>query len=147
MFNWHIRPALDTDLAAVKQLFDTHRAELGFVVRPALEKAVHSHELLVAVNDTALLGAVHYHHRRDGQTTLYHIAVDERARRQTIGTALISALRADCAAHNSRCILLKCPTELPANQFYEKLGFQHERTEPGKHRALKVWIMRLSPPT
>lgn len=146
MPTWRVRPAQNADLDAIKRLFDAHRTELGFVLRPALARSILSRELLVATDEMTVFGAVHYHHRRDRQTTLYHIAVDDGSRRERVGTALIKALCADCIACKSRRILLKCPTGLPANNFYRAVGFQHQRTEAGKHRKLNVWIMELSPP-
>jgi hypothetical protein len=38
---------------------------------------------------------------------------------------------------------LKCPTELPANAFYEHLGLQLVACETGKHRPLNVWAYTL----
>src|SRR5690606_29258311 len=139
--SWYIRKCTQNDLDGVKRLFDHHRTELGFVLRPSLSKSIVDGELLVAVDKEEVLGAVHHHHRRDGQTTLYHIAVDPKHRQQRIGANLIKALYTDCREHNSRSILLKCPSDLPANIFYQHTGFRCERTDTGKHRPLNIWIL------
>lgn len=138
-----IRKAQLGDLEAVKRLFDKHRAELGFVLRPALIKSIEGAEILVAVQASRVVGCVHYHHRRDGRTTLYHIAVEEHRRRTGVGAALIRALRDECDVRSASSIALKCPIELAANQFYKQLGFCLLRTETGKHRQLNVWLLPL----
>lgn len=138
-----VRTATEADLDEVKQLFDEHRTELGFVLRPSLVKSIQKNELIVAFQDNVVVGAVHFHHRRDGQTTLYHIAVRPIARHNGVGTALIRALSDRCIAGGSKCILLKCPSELSANAFYVRIGFVEKSVEPGKHRELNVWVMEI----
>jgi N-acetylglutamate synthase-like GNAT family acetyltransferase len=142
MTRWIVREALAADISSVKRLFDQHRIELGFVLRPTLEKAVQAREVLVVVTKGQILGAVHFHHRHDKQTTLYHIAVSNSKHRKGIGTALIKALGEVCVVREQIHILLKCPADLSANLFYAHLGFQHERTESGKRRALHIWVVK-----
>lgn len=134
-----IRKATSEDLDVVKQLADQHRAELGFVLRPALEKSITEQELLVAQVERHVVGFVHYHHRRDHQTTLYHIAVNANFRGQGIGKALIDALALESKQHGKQQILLRCPIDLTANSFYKRIGFSLLRDEDGNQRKLKVW--------
>jgi len=138
----NVRFATCDDLDEIKTLYDSQRQALGFVLRPSLVESVHKNELLVAW-DEKLVGAVHYHHRRDHQTTLYHIAVQENQRRRGIGAALVSALIRECQARQARCILLKCPQELLSNQFYKAMGFQLRGQDIGKHRPLNMWVLPL----
>ncbi|MBI5668050.1 MAG: GNAT family N-acetyltransferase [Chloroflexi bacterium] len=140
--NVTVRKATIEDLEAIKRLSDQHRAELGFVLKPALEKAILDGEVFVAVAPQ-IVGFVHYHHRRDSQTTLYHIVVNMEERRQGIGRALLSRLKVEATERGQSSILLKCPTELPANKFYEQCGYSHIDVEPGKHRRLNVWQISL----
>ncbi len=88
-----------------------------------------------------LIGFVHFHHRRDQQTTLYHLAVQESGRRHGVGRMLVCTLRDDARQHGKAFIRLKCPEPLSANQFYERVGFVKTGIEPGKLRALCVWEM------
>lgn len=129
------------DLDAIKQLADQHKEELGFVLRPALQKAVTDQELFVAETDKEIVGFVHYHHRRDQQTTLYHIAVRATYQRQGIGAALIKTLHAEASRLGKSHILLKCPMELAANRFYSQCGFSLYGTSNGKRRPLNVWML------
>lgn len=134
-----IRQATLEDLGVVKQLADQHKPELGFVLRPALEKSITDQELLVAHIEGQVVGFVHYHHRKDGQTTLYHIAVNANFRGQGIGKALVDALALESKLHGKERILLKCPADLAANSFYKSIGFSLLRDEEGNRRKLRVW--------
>lgn len=114
-------------------------------MRPSLAAAITHHEVLVAGDvDTALLGLVHFHHRRDAQITLYHLVVSLLARGQGYGRALIDALTAEGAQRGKSCILLKCPAELPANAFYSHIGFEQAGHETGKSRPLNVWRLPIT---
>jgi N-acetylglutamate synthase-like GNAT family acetyltransferase len=138
-----IRKATLHDLNAIKLLADRHKEELGFVLRPALEKAIADQEIFVAAVDAEVVGFVHYHHRRDQQTTLYHIIVSEPNRLQGIGQALVNSLSQEASQFERKFVLLKCPQELPANHFYEDCGFVLVGTENGKRRSLNTWRLAL----
>ena len=144
--DYTVRKATSADLDAVKALADAHRNELGFVLRPALAKSIALGEVLIAENSASLIGFVEYHHRRDEQTTLYHIAVTPRHRRQGVGRALIDALRNEALTLEKRIVRLKCPVDLPAQGFYVRLGFSAFGQEMGKGRPLVVWTFPLAPP-
>lgn len=138
-----IRKATSSDLEMVKRLADQNKEDLGFVLRPALEKSISDNELFVSERNGIVTGFVHYHHRRDQQTTLYHIAVCKTFRRMGAGIALVNALRDEAMRLEMTHILLKCPNSAPANLFYPEVGFSLSHTEEGKKRPLNVWIMQL----
>lgn len=139
-----IRKARQSDLGAIKALADAYKEELGFVLRPALQKSIDNCEVLVATDGEAILGFVEYHHRRDEQTTLYHIAVVREFQREGMGQALVQALEAEAAQRGKRFVLLKCPVDLPANDFYPKLGYRLIDVANGKQRSLNVWSRNLA---
>jgi N-acetylglutamate synthase-like GNAT family acetyltransferase len=139
-----IRHAIADEIAAVKMLLDRHKNELGFVIRSALVNSIERNELIVTVTgEGEIVGVVHYRHRRDGQTTLYSIVVDSAYRLRGIGNALLCALKHEAVSKGQTSILLKCPTELEANKFYEAEHFSLVSTEPGKHRPLNIWRLPL----
>lgn len=138
-----IRKAIPTDLDVLKSLADAHRRELGFVIRPALVRSIERGELIVAANSTGLIAFVEYHHRRDAQTTLYHIVVAPDYRRQGIGRRLVERLADEARATGKEIITLKCPTALPANEFYARTGWSLAGSEPGKRRPLNLWQLAL----
>lgn len=135
-----IRKASEIDLHAIKIIADRHRYELGFVLTPSLVKSISDGELFVAEQGNIVVGFVHYHHRKDHQTTLYHIAVNPQNRNQGIGRSLIEALDQETHKFGNTHIQLKCPQDLRANEFYRKLGFILRRVEAGRLRPLGVWI-------
>jgi len=134
-----IRKATQSDLDGIKALADAHKHELGFVLRPALAKNIGKNQIFAAANGTGIIGFVDYHHRRDTQTTLYHIVVAPEWRQHGIGKKLVEALQAEAAERSKERILLKCPQGLPANDFYRKLGFKLGATENGRRQKLNVW--------
>ena len=44
---------------------------------------------------------------------------------------------------SSEIIALKCPTTLPANDFYARTGWSLAGSEPGKRRLLNLWQLAL----
>jgi N-acetylglutamate synthase-like GNAT family acetyltransferase len=138
-----VRKATISDLEGIKRLADAHKSELGFIVRSALQRSIESEELLVAEADSELLGFIQYRHRKDEQTTLYNVAVAPQRRGNGVGRALVLALATEAQKKAKQLILLKCPTELRANAFYQRYGFELAATETGKHRALNIWKLPL----
>lgn len=138
-----IRKAILKDLDAIKSLADAHRQELGFVRRPALIRSIDRQEVAVACNHQKVVGFIEYHHRRDDQTTLYNIVVDSKHRCRGIGRALMNFLRTKARNERKQVIRLKCPANLEANRFYEKLGYWLVEKESGKRRELMVWELSL----
>lgn len=134
-----ITKATPVDIDAIKRIADAHRNELGFLRRPSLLEAINRSEMFVARKNGNIVGFVEYRHRRDTQTTLYNIAVDPEYRGEGVGRVLVQALVKEAKERNKDYILLKCPEDLPANQFYLALGFHLYETEAGKKRRLKIW--------
>jgi len=136
-------------LTAAKKLADRHKYELGFINQAILQKAIESNSLLVApcpnignsVNaELELVGLVHFYVRRDNVVTLCNIVVAQVYQRTGLGRRLFEELvRLTCSMVKTQ-IRLKCPAELPANLFYERLGLKIVAVEPGKHRPLNVWV-------
>lgn len=136
-----IRKAVQSDINSLKALADAHKNEVGFILRPALAKNVDNREVLVATcaSASALVGFVDYHHRKDAQTTLYHIVVSPDFREVGIGRKLVMALRDEAITLGKHWILLRCPENLASNGFYLSLGFHLLAMEDGKMRRLNVW--------
>ncbi len=131
-------------LSSVKELAERHKSELGFVNREILRKAIEARSILVVPvgeEEPALLaGMVHFYIRRDNVVTLYSIAVVEAYRRRGIGRLLFNELVNITRTSGKTQIRLKCPADLPANLFYQRLGLELLTVEPGKRRPLNVWV-------
>ena len=133
------RQASPDDLAPIKRICDANKSELGFVNRGALAASIERGEILCASLEGELCGFVEYHHRRDAQTTLYHIGVAHEVRGQGVGAALVQSLAAESRRRDKAHIRLKCPSTLEANSFYARLGFQPLGIEDGKSTPLQIW--------
>jgi len=129
--------AQSKDIDAIKYIADRNKAALGFVMRPALIEAQQRSELLVATQDGVVVGFVNYRtlsRIRVGWHTIYEICVDESARGQGMGRALLDAV--------PRPVRLKCPVDLAANEFYKRYGLLNvwtEQPDNDNKRALNVW--------
>jgi GNAT superfamily N-acetyltransferase len=143
--NITVRRASPDDLAPVKHLADQHRHELGFVLLPSLREQIDKGEMLVAVQAGQVVGFVDYHIRRDNQLTLYHIAVHPDWQRHGLGRMLLNSLETIARAKECGFILLKCPTDLDANEFYATQGYTLRETSNGRKRPLNVWMLSLNP--
>lgn len=140
----NIRKANLDDLESINIIANTHRRELGFVRKVTLAESISRKEILIIENDKHVIGFVHYHHRRDSQTTLYNIVVLPERRRQGIGKRLVDALVQEALSLGKQWIVLKSPSELPANEFYLGIGFHLWKKETGKRRKLNVWRLYIS---
>src|SRR5690349_20474664 len=103
-----IRPAVPIDLDAVKALADANRADLGFVLRPALAEGITRGWLYVAIRGDVIVGFVHFRPRRDGWTTIYEICTAAAFRRQGIGSALLAEVYDTSLNQGRQGVRLKC---------------------------------------
>lgn len=124
--------ASSDDLDAVKKIADAHRKELGFVLRPALIDSIDKQELFVAKIDDEVVGFMHWHKRKDGWSTRYHLCVAKQARGQGIGKMLVDEVPKPNRG--------RCPIDNESNKFFKKIGAKFDGTEPGKKRRLNVWV-------
>jgi ribosomal protein S18 acetylase RimI-like enzyme len=140
-----VRFATAEDAPAVKAIADRHRHELGFVPAAALVEAAQERRLLVAVLDGKVVGFVHFRCCRDGHATIYEIAVLPEHRQRGVGRALVEAVCQEAVQRGCVVLQLKCPIDLPANEFYRRTGFTEAGIEEGKRRPLRLWLKRLDP--
>jgi len=134
-----VRPAVLADLDTVKILADANRADIGFVLRPALAASIARGWLYVALLSDVLVGFVHFRVRRDGWTTIYEICTNATVRRQGVGGALLAAVYDAGAAQGRHGVQLKCPVGSSANLFYSAMGLCQVGEEAGKKRSLVLW--------
>lgn len=133
-----IQRAAHNDIAGIKAIADRERATLGFIHRGALMRAADRGELLVATVGDAVIGFCHFYRRQDRAVTLYHLAVESSWRDCGAGRALLVRLHEQSSAEGYEIVRLRCPTDLPANGFYARLGYRAVATLPGKARPLNV---------
>lgn len=120
-------------LDLIKQIADRHREKLGFLNRAIVMDAIQKQEILVHPH-----GFLHFHHRRDAVSVLYHLCVDTPYHRHGIGSQLLAAWEEQAVQAQIRKLRLKCPIYNYANGFYAKT-FRRVQVEPGKRCSLVVW--------
>lgn len=128
---------LAVEARAIAAKFPT---ELGYVNPATLRESLD--ELEVIPN----IGFAHYHCRLDKQCTIYSLAVTKENQRQGWGRLLF--YRVLCAAIENKCdrLVVKCPEDLPSNEFYSRLGFHQKGIDPGKKRRLNIWEYKIELP-
>ena len=140
------RKAQPSDLRAIKEIADANKNELGFVTRATIEQAISDGNIMVICTGLLVVGFQHYYHRkRDKQTTLYHKAISSDYRSHKLGTTLVNSVINEAKEIGREKLILKCPANLPSNQFHLKIGFRLVRTEAGKKRSLNVYEYLLFP--
>lgn len=128
-----------SEIEDMANLFQQHRSELGFVnTAQCREKDSYT----VYSGDTILGAALCNHCVRKPQTTLYDIAVRPSARRQGVGTELVSMMATD-SPHD--VIVAKCPVNLDANSFYTQTEWEKvDVVEKEDKRDLNVWELDIT---
>jgi ribosomal protein S18 acetylase RimI-like enzyme/queuine/archaeosine tRNA-ribosyltransferase len=145
-----IRLAREDDVEGAKRIAAKCSKELGFVNSATLRKAQEKEWLLVAAewylqtDNDEIIGFVNFRIKKDHNCTLYDIAVKQEAREQGVGTRLLNRLINITHVAGGSFIQLKCPVDLPANEFYKKHRFDLINVEDGKKRQLNVWRYDLS---
>ncbi len=115
------------------------REVFPFLPRSVYERAVAEGKLLLCRNGAGLAGCLHFHHRRDGITTVHEFAVVPEERGRGAGRALLDALEQEARARGQKRLRVKCPVDQPANGFYTRVGFQRVAIEAGRRRHVAVW--------
>jgi len=137
-----LRPACDEDVPLLARLASASKKELGFILYPQYFEAIKHESLITAWEEEKLVGFVLFHHRRDEQTTLSYLCVDQNTRRKGIGNMLVA--RTVLAAHQAgkHCVSLKAIETIDANKFYRAQGFVLSATVQGKKSRMNVWKLR-----
>lgn len=145
-----IREASQEDAPAIMALSEASKDELGSISqhRQWLIQQIDIGEVFVAETDEGeLVGFVVFNHNpltEDGHTTIYYLCTDSTYRRHGIGKRLMEAVAVDARLYGNKRITLKCPTQLPANHFYQSIGYTLEGSETDHEGGrLNVWTLSL----
>lgn len=88
-------------------------------------------------------GLCHFHLRLDSQVTIKEIIVLPERQGQGIGRAMLEEVIARCPTAVS--IFAKCPVDLTANRWYDKMDFELEGRETTRSgRELNCWRLNLA---
>ncbi len=124
--SYTIEPIPTNNLAATSfldylQSKNTHA--LGFLPFVALDTAIAQGRVLRAYENGEPCGYMIRGIFRE-ETRILQIVVEDDARRIDHATALVEGLTALCNAKKGHHISLHCAEDLPANQFWEAIGFE-----------------------
>ncbi|OQA17397.1 MAG: GTP cyclohydrolase FolE2 [bacterium ADurb.Bin363] len=138
-----VKYATSEHLDQIKVIADKNRDSLGFIIRSAVVKAIDNKEVFVALYNDNVVGFLIFHLRKDQQATLYDICISKNFRGRSVGKKLAKRLIVEAKKHNKLYIQLKCPENLPSNEFYKALNFELVGKETGKKRNLNIWKLSI----
>jgi ribosomal protein S18 acetylase RimI-like enzyme len=123
-----IRRATETDLEAMRVLWDEFTAEATFTPYPGLPfdaSLVTDHVALVAVEAETLLGTVYANITSPDFGFVFGVYTRPEARRKGVAQALMRATAAALREEGKRWVVLSVDTpNEQARAFYEQLGFE-----------------------
>jgi ribosomal protein S18 acetylase RimI-like enzyme len=145
-----ILEAINEDAPHIIALAEANEHELGPISKHKswLLQQIDRGEVFVAkTHEGEVVGFVSFHHkhlREDQYTTIYYLCTDSTYQRHGIGKRLMQAVAVDARLYGNRRITLKCPTQLPANHFYQSIGYTLEGSETDREGGrLNVWTLSL----
>ncbi len=145
-----IREASQEDAPAIRALSEASQDELGAISqhRHWLTHQIDIGDVFVAeTSEGELVGFVVFNHNpleEQEHTTVYYLCVNSTYRKHGIGKRLMEAVAVDARLFGNKGITLKCPTQLPANHFYQSIGYTLEGSETDHEGGrLNVWTLSL----
>jgi ribosomal protein S18 acetylase RimI-like enzyme len=145
-----IRGASQEDASAIRTLSEASQDELGSISqhRHWLTHQIDIGEVFVAeTSEGELVGFVVFNHdplTEHEHTTIYYLCIHSTYRGHGIGKRLMEAVAVDARLFGNRRITLKCPSDLPANHFYQSVGYTLEGNETAQEGdRLNVWTLSL----
>lgn len=96
---------------------------LGFLPFEALRQAIELGRVFLCYENDDPAGYL-IHGPAKKHSKIYQVCVAEDARRIEHGTALVEAFHRVCLAADAHDLTLHCAEDLPANRFWQELGFE-----------------------
>ena len=137
-----IREATTDDLPFIDGLQRANTKAVGYFPRGQFEGYVAQKAVLIAEGDAGPLGYIISKDRylkRDELGVVYQLNVAPEARRHLVGAALLRAAF-DRSAYGCRLYCCWCAKDLPANRFWEAMGFAPLAFRAGSDRKGRVHI-------
>jgi N-acetylglutamate synthase-like GNAT family acetyltransferase len=123
-----------------KQIASQYLKELGFVNQSALEESNKKGYLeVVGDHKSGIAGFTHFHHKQNGETMIYSLAVLPEHLKKGWGCLLFYRVVCSAIEHGSTKVVARCIDGLPSNKFYEHLGFKLVAVERGKKQLFNKW--------
>ena len=148
-----IRPGTMADIDWMDLLQKKHSKQLGFFPRKQFEGYLEMDGVLVAECNGTPIGYVLYKDRYSGRDDLgavFQVVVEDEYRRHCVAAALVKEVF-ERAAYGCRLFCCWCAQDLPANYFWEGLGFvpiafrtgSRKKGKGGEPRMHILWQRRV----
>ncbi|MBX2999274.1 MAG: GNAT family N-acetyltransferase [Caldilineaceae bacterium] len=137
-------------LNEVIRLADENSNTLGFMPRDAFSQHAQNGRILVALQDSEVLGYLLYGvNSKASLIYITHLCVDQKHRGSGVARALFEALVAK-TRQDFRAIRVRCRRDYEVNKIWPKLGFHPPTEIPGRSQKgslLTVWWFDFGHPT
>lgn len=135
-----------TDLRYIEHLARSNYEAIGFIPRPKLAEYAARGQILMAEENDESAGFLVF---GAGWPTLriYQACIQYDARRREHGASLVARLITEAQRRGCHLISLWCADDLPANEFWQALGFRKVGTRPGgkaRGRLHNQWVLSVT---
>ena len=147
--NITISNARPDDSTYIAHLMRGNYNALSFVPQPSIERNAEAGNILLARVNNAEAGYL-YHSPigARGRVHVHQACIEFDIRGQEYGARLVRRLELKCRQARIQHIGLRCADDLPANDFWRRMGFAHVGQIAGgksRGRMLNCWLKPLQP--
>ena len=139
--------AHDGDEKKIIALLQQYPLELGsmgrFMLAIIRDRIKSSSALVIKDNDILVCAALTRNRKRDNTNLIEHIAVSKDYQGAGYGKMMVNSIIESAIAQSKSFITLTCLDGLPANKFYEHMGFKRAGVKVDKHGSFIIWQMPL----
>lgn len=144
-----VRAAQADDLVYIDSLQRKNAETLSFYPRSALEREIGKHRIVLALVNNEPAGYLYHGAIAGGSPLRIHQAcIQYDLRGSLYGAALVNWLKALAGIARCLSITLRCASDIEANGFWKKMGFQCVSITPGgvrRMRDINNWCLSLEP--
>jgi len=143
-----IEPAVASDLVYVDSLQRKNAEELAFYPRAAFEREIEARRIVLARLNGEPAGYL-YHGALAPICKIHQACIQYDLRGQLYGAALVNWLVAMARPAGVLAITLRCGSDIEANAFWARMGFECEAILPGgvrRRRDINCWRLPLTEP-
>lgn len=139
-----VRPATLADLTYLDALQRKNAEELSFYPKSVFERELPLGRVVLAEVNAEPAGYL-YHGALKSEVKIHQACIEYDLRGQLYGSALVRWLFDLCEASQASSLILRCGSDILANSFWKKMGFECEAVTAGgirRKRDINLWCYR-----
>jgi GNAT superfamily N-acetyltransferase len=144
-----VRIATADDLAFIDHLQKRNAEELAFYPKGVFEREIESQRIVLALVNNQHAGYLYHGATQGDQVCKIHQAcIEYDLRGQWYGAGLVASLEDTLNIVGAYGISLRCGSDIAANSFWRRMGFECVNVTPGgvrRMRDINAWVKELKP--